>query len=103
MGSRLSEITLFKDEDIWLTMENEDNILPGVFVHNELLTKLTPSKLKKAKEVWREVSKNLYAVGVPSIYAIPLEPDNEKWTERFGFTFTGITIDSYKLYKHRGA
>lgn len=97
---KLKELTLYRDEDIWLTGENEDNILPGIFVHNELLTKLTPSKMKKAKGVWNDVSSQLYSLGIQCIYAIPLEPDNEKWTERFNFKYTGITLDGYKLYKH---
>lgn len=96
----LKEITLYRDEDIWVTGENEDDLLPGIFVHNELLTKLTPSKLKRAKLIWKELSNQLYTLGIPAIYAVPLEPDNEKWTERFGFKYTGITLEGYKLYKH---
>lgn len=96
----LNETTLYRDDDIWLTAENESGILDGIFVHNELLTKFTPSKYKRAKQVWKAISTNLYNKGVPSIYAIPLEPHNEKWTEKFGFIYTGITIEGYKLYKH---
>lgn len=96
----LKETTLYKDEDIWVTAENEEDLLPGVFVHNELLTKLTPSKMKKAKVVWSRIVTALERNNLLPIYAIPLEPDNEKWTERFGFKYTGITLDSYKLYKY---
>ena len=96
----LKEITLYKDEDIWVTGENEADILPGIFVHNELLTKLTPSKMKRAKLIWKELSNQLYSLGIQAIYAVPLESDNEKWTERFGFRRTGVTLEGYKLYKH---
>lgn len=97
----LKEITLYKDEDIWLTAENESSIIgDGIFVHNELLTKFTPSKYKRAKYLWNIISENLYERGIPTIYAIPLEPHNEKWTEKFGFKYTGITLEGYKLYKH---
>lgn len=97
----LNEVTLYRDEDILLTAENENNILPGIFVHNALLTQLTPSKYKKAKGVWASISEQLLDLGVQNIYAVPLEPDNEKWTERFGFKYTGITLEGYKLYKYK--
>jgi hypothetical protein len=101
-----NELTLYRDEDILITAtlgnSGIDNLeLPGVFVHNALLRKLTPSIMKRTKIVWKELSEQLYKKGVPAIYAVPLEPDNEKWTERWGFKYTGITIDSYKLYKHK--
>lgn len=96
----LKETTLYKDEDIWVTAENEEDLLPGVFVHNELLTKLTPSKMKRAKVVWNSIVNALERNNLLPIYAVPLEPDNEKWTERFGFKYTGVTLDSYKLYKY---
>lgn len=97
----LKETTLYRDDDIWLTAENESSIIKdGIFVHNELLTKFTPSKYKRAKAVWKRISNTLYTKGVPAIYAVPLEPHNEKWTERFGFKYTGITLEGYKLYKH---
>ena len=100
-----NEITLFRDEDILITAtlgnSGIDELeLPGMFIHNALLTKLTPSIMKKGKKVWGGIADELYKKGVPAIYAVPLEPDNEKWTERWGFRYTGITIDSYKLYKH---
>lgn len=97
----LRELVLYQDGDILLTAENEDTIIPGLFVHNALLSPLTPSKYKKAKEVWASISEQLLDLGVQNIYAVPLEPDNEKWTERFGFKYTGITLEGYKLYKYK--
>lgn len=98
----IKEFIVYQDDDLLLTAENEEDQIDGVFVHTSFSQgkRLTPSKIKKYKRVWKEVVNAFKDKGVINIYATPLEDMDEKWERVFGFKWTGVYLQGFKLMKY---
>lgn len=95
----LEETAVYQDEDIFLTIENERDLINGVFVHNEMYKPLSVSRMKKSLKVWKAVVDYLHSNGIKNIYCLPVEDENCKWAKAFGFKYTGISIEGDRLFK----
>lgn len=104
----IKEFIVYQDDDLLLTAENEEDQIDGVFVHTRIHS-ISPSKIKKYKRVWKEVVNAFRDKGITNIYATPLgEHDSstkgmsmdEKWERVFGFKWTGVYLQGFKLMKY---
>lgn len=94
----IKEFVLYQDEDILVTAENEEDIIDGIFIHTKI-DSITPSRLRRFKNIWKELIEALNSAGIKNIYATPLEIKDEKWERVFGFKDTGLRLEGYKLMK----
>ena len=95
----IKEFIVYQDDDLLLTAENEEDQIDGVFVHTRIHS-ISPSKIKKYKRVWKEVVNAFKDKGITNIYATPLEDMDEKWERVFGFKWTGVYLQGFKLMKY---
>lgn len=96
----MSRIILIKDEDCCIYVENEiPHYIEGAFIHCDIY-QWSHSKVRKWKKKWANIARVMKDKGINDIYAIPPSEDEEKLIKMFGFKYTGLTFNGYKIMRY---
>jgi hypothetical protein len=89
---------IYDDADIEIISETYDSIPDGVVLNTEV-KQFSFSIYKKFKKIWVELQKEFKHIGYTYVISIPLEEEDVRWNEHWGFKDTGLRVDGHKVMR----
>jgi hypothetical protein len=94
----VSDILLYKDEDLEVVGELYDDIIGGIILNTEV-AHFSLSTYKKFKVVWELIKQDLKQMEIDHVIAIPMDAKSIRWEEHWGFEDTGLVIEGHKIMR----